>query len=76
MANTVQESVSLEGEVTADGRLVVTLPPNVPRGRVRITLELASPEPELVDQGFPVFAVSPNSKPITLDMVQRALEEA
>jgi hypothetical protein len=50
--------------------------PDVPRGRVRVTVELASGEPELVDEGFPVFAVSPNSEPITLEMVQRALEEA
>jgi hypothetical protein len=31
---------------------------------------------ELLDEGFPVFKVKPNSKPITLEMVQRALEEA
>jgi hypothetical protein len=27
------------------------------------------------DQGFPVFSVSPQAKPITLEMVQRAVEE-
>ncbi len=27
------------------------------------------------DDGFPVFSVSPGAKPITLAMVQRALEE-
>jgi hypothetical protein len=31
----------LEGEITEDGRLVVTLPPDVPPGRVKITVELA-----------------------------------
>lgn len=27
------------------------------------------------DEGFPVFSVSPAARPITLEMVQRALEE-
>ena len=27
------------------------------------------------DQGFPVFSVSPGAKPITLEIVQRALDE-
>lgn len=29
-----------------------------------------------LDQGFPVFSVPPEAKPITLEMVQRALEES
>lgn len=41
MARAVKESLSLEGEVTEDGRLVVILPSDVPRGRVRVTVELA-----------------------------------
>jgi hypothetical protein len=28
---------------------------------------------ELVDEGFPVFAVEPGARPITLEMVQRVL---
>lgn len=28
-----------------------------------------------VDDGFPVFSTSPGAKPITLEMVHRALEE-
>jgi hypothetical protein len=36
---------------------------------------LAPGPQELVDEGFPVFAVGPGAKPITLEMVQRALEE-
>jgi hypothetical protein len=36
-----------------------------------------APRPESVlEDGFPVFAVSPGAKPITLEMVQKALEEA
>jgi hypothetical protein len=36
-----------------------------------------APKPqELVDNGFPVFAVGPGAKPITLEMVRRALEES
>jgi len=36
-----------------------------------------SPKPqELMDEGFPVFAVAPGAKPIMLEMVQRALEES
>jgi hypothetical protein len=46
MAPAIGESLSLEGEVTADGRLVVILPSDVPRGRVRVTVELA---PEALD---------------------------
>jgi hypothetical protein len=37
---------------------------------------LAPRTQELVDEGFPVFAVKPDAKPITLEMVQRALEES
>jgi len=36
---------------------------------------LAPQSQEAVDEGFPVFSVSPEAKPITLEMVQRALEE-
>jgi len=46
MAPAIGESLSLEGEVTEDGRLVVILPSDVPRGRVRVTVELA---PEALD---------------------------
>lgn len=34
--------MTFDGEVTEDGRLVVSLPPGMPRGRVRVTLELAT----------------------------------
>jgi hypothetical protein len=37
---------------------------------------LARPPQELADEGFPVFAVPPNAKPITREMVRRALEES
>jgi len=37
---------------------------------------LAPRSQELVDEGFPVFSVAPDAKPITLEMVQRALEES
>jgi len=37
---------------------------------------LASQSQEAVEGGFPVFMVSPGAKPITLEMVQRALEES
>jgi hypothetical protein len=36
---------------------------------------LAPQSQETVDGGFPVFSVSSEAKPITLEMVQRALEE-
>ena len=36
-----------------------------------------APRPqEAVEEGFPVFSVSPEAKPITLEMVQRALDES
>ena len=36
-----------------------------------------APQPqEAVEGGFPVFTVSPGAKPITLEMVQRALDES
>lgn len=43
-------TLTLEGEITKDGQLVVTLPPDAPRGRVVLTLELASEEPELSEE--------------------------
>lgn len=36
-----------------------------------------APRPETAaEEGFPVFSVSPEAKPITLEIVQRALEES
>lgn len=37
---------------------------------------LAPQRQEAVEGGFPVFSVSPGVKPITLPMVQRALDES
>jgi hypothetical protein len=37
---------------------------------------LAPQRQEEVEAGFPVFSVSPEAKPLTLEMVQRALEES
>jgi hypothetical protein len=50
MAPAIGESLSLEGEVTEDGRLVVILPSDVPRGRVRVTVELAPEALELSEE--------------------------
>jgi hypothetical protein len=36
---------------------------------------LAAERQEDLDEGFPVFSVSPVAKPLTLEMVERALEE-
>lgn len=38
--------LTVEGEITADGHLLVDLPPELPRGRVVVTLELV-PEDDL-----------------------------
>jgi hypothetical protein len=36
-----------------------------------------APQPaEDLEEGFPVFSVSPKARPLTLEMVQRALEES
>jgi hypothetical protein len=36
-----------------------------------------APQPqEAIEGGFPVFTVSPGAKPITLELVHRALEES
>lgn len=37
---------------------------------------LAPQRQEAVEEGFPVFSVSPGAKPITLEMVHRALDES
>ena len=37
---------------------------------------LAPQRQEDLEVGFPVFSVSPEAKPLTLEMVQRALEES
>ena len=39
----MKRALRLEGEITEDGHLVVDLPPEMPRGRVVVTLE---PVPE------------------------------
>jgi len=36
----MKTALTIEGEITADGHLVVELPPETPRGRVVVTLEL------------------------------------
>jgi hypothetical protein len=41
MPRSAPGDLTLDGEITEDGRLVVTLPPDLPAGRVRITVELA-----------------------------------
>jgi hypothetical protein len=40
MARSAPGDLTLEGESTEDGRLVVALPPDLPPGRVKITVEL------------------------------------
>jgi hypothetical protein len=40
-------ALRVEGEITADGHLLVELPPELPRGRVVITLEPLSEEEHL-----------------------------
>ena len=42
----------LEGEITEDGRLLVELPPDAPRGQVQITVKKATPTvvPELTPE--------------------------
>jgi hypothetical protein len=42
MASGIRGDLVLEGEVTEDGRLVVTLPPDVPSGHVRVVVELVA----------------------------------
>jgi hypothetical protein len=37
---------------------------------------LAPQSQEALDEGFPVFLISPDAQPITLETVQRALEES
>ncbi len=46
MTRTATASLTLEGEVTDDGRLIVSLPPDAPRGPVRVTVEVA---PEILE---------------------------
>jgi hypothetical protein len=51
-------ALRVEGEITADGHLVVELPPELPRGRVAVTLEplpeddLALTEEDLAGAGL------------------------
>src|SRR5262245_17425031 len=42
----MKTALRVEGEITEDGHLVVDLPPELPRGRVVVTLELM-PEDDL-----------------------------
>jgi hypothetical protein len=43
----MRKTLRVEGEITADGHLLVDLPPELPRGRVVVTLE-PLPEDDLV----------------------------
>ena len=61
-------------------RAIVEFPETIPTGEVELIVlvpaEAEADEPQdLTDEGFPVFAVPPDSKPITQEMIQRALEE-
>jgi hypothetical protein len=38
----MKTALKVEGEITEDGHLLVDLPPELPRGRVVVTLELVS----------------------------------
>ena len=42
----------IEGEATDDGELILQLPPDRPRGRLRITIESAPENPELSDADY------------------------
>ncbi len=47
----MKTALCVEGEITEDGQLLVDLPPELPRGRVMLTLELVpEDEPELTDE--------------------------
>jgi len=37
---------------------------------------LTSQHQESLDEGFPIFSITPNSKPISSEIVRQALEEA
>ena len=43
-------TLTLDGEVTEDGRLLVSLPAGAPRGRVRVTLALPGDACELAEE--------------------------
>jgi hypothetical protein len=68
--------------VPEDRRAIVEFPDTVPTGDVELIVlvpveSAETDEPQgLTDKGFPVFAVSPDSEPITPEMVQRAFEES
>lgn len=47
----MKRALRVEGEITQDGHLMVDLPPELPRGRVVVTLEPVSEEPfELAEE--------------------------
>ena len=43
----MKNALKVEGEITEDGHLLVELPPETPRGRVVVTLELLSEDDDL-----------------------------
>jgi hypothetical protein len=42
LVDIMKNALKVEGEITEDGHLLVELPPETPRGRVVVTLELLS----------------------------------
>ena len=66
MIRTAATSLTLRGEVTEDGRLIVSLPPDVPHGPVRVTVEMVPEALELSDddvRGMGLTAVEIASSP-------------
>jgi hypothetical protein len=50
---------TVEGEITEDGHLLVDLPPELPRGRVVVTLELVPEDDlELTDEDLKGFGLT------------------
>jgi len=69
------QSHRLHVTIPKNRRAIVQFPEAVPTGEIELIVLIPAEDAETTDEGFPVFAVPPDAKPITPEMVQRALEE-
>jgi hypothetical protein len=67
--------------VPENHRAVIEFPDTIPAGEVELIVlvpaenAVTKEPPGSTEEGFPVFTVPPGARPITQEMVERALEE-
>jgi hypothetical protein len=61
------DMVIIEGEVDEDGKLSIQLPPDTPRGRVRVTVETLTERPTAFNEAVPEDVYDPELEALLSD---------